>query len=153
MLGQGLVQGQERERESVLRVLGLVLLELAQGQPRRLARRYLIQGPPSYRALQRDSFVKMSTSYFAEPAATMHPVLPRIDAGAAFRPEGEHADVAAVVVTYNNVDDIEPLVASLRRQAEGQSIRLVVVDNDSTPCTRTSASSPRAARIASSRWR
>lgn len=104
-------------------------------EPRRLARRYLIQGPPSYRALQHDSFVKMSTSYFAEPAVTIHPVLPRFDTGATFRPVGEHADVAAVVVTYNNADDIEPLVASLRREAEGQTIRLVVVDNDSTDDT------------------
>ncbi len=44
----------------------------------------------------------------------------------------EWADVAVVVVTYNSARDIRNLVTDLRRDARRLSLRLIVVDNDST---------------------
>ena len=54
-----------------------------------------------------------------------------------FRGLEGHADVAAIVVTYNNAGDIGTLVESLRRQLVDQSMRLVVVDNNSADGTLT----------------
>jgi GT2 family glycosyltransferase len=42
-----------------------------------------------------------------------------------------HADVCALVVTYNSATYIDELVESLRRQLADQTIRFVVIDNDS----------------------
>lgn len=44
-------------------------------------------------------------------------------------------DVAVVVVTYNSADEIDPLIQSLRREAVGMSIRVVVADNSSADNT------------------
>jgi GT2 family glycosyltransferase len=48
-----------------------------------------------------------------------------------FVSEGEHAEVAVAVVTYNNASDVPTLIDDLRRDARAMSLRLVVVDNDS----------------------
>lgn len=104
-------------------------------EPKRLARRYLIQGPPAYRALHNDSFVMMPTTYFSEPATSLHPTLPLGASVGAFAGHREHADVAAIIVTYNNAPDVDPLIESLRRQTGDQSLRVVVVDNASTDGT------------------
>jgi exopolysaccharide biosynthesis WecB/TagA/CpsF family protein len=104
-------------------------------EPRRLARRYLIQGPPAFAALQRDSFVKLPTTYFAEPVATPHPTAPRFEPHGTFAPPGTYADVSVIVVTHNNEADIDELVASLRRQLGDQSLRVIIVDNASTDAT------------------
>lgn len=42
-----------------------------------------------------------------------------------------HVDVAAIVVTYGSAADIERLIASLRREARGHRMRVVVADNAS----------------------
>ena len=52
-----------------------------------------------------------------------------------FRGPAGHADVSALVVTYNSAGYIHPLVESLRRQLVDQSIRLIVVDNASVDDT------------------
>ncbi|WP_448258173.1 glycosyltransferase family 2 protein [Microbacterium aurum] len=49
----------------------------------------------------------------------------------AFAGHDEHADVAALVVTHNSASHLDALIRSLRREAAGQSIRLVIVDNSS----------------------
>ena len=49
-------------------------------------------------------------------------------------PDG-HADVTVLIVTYNSADDIDALLASLRPEAEGLRLRVVVVDNRSTDGT------------------
>ena len=53
----------------------------------------------------------------------------------AFHGQEGHADVCALVVTYNSAEDISALVESLRRQLTDQSIRLIVVDNNSADGT------------------
>ncbi|MET9018387.1 WecB/TagA/CpsF family glycosyltransferase [Actinopolymorpha sp. NPDC004070] len=104
-------------------------------EPRRLTRRYLIQGPPAYVSLRRDSYVKMATTYFSEPAMSKHPVLPRTVPTGEFAPAHSHVDVAVIAVTHNSADDIEPLISSVRRQLDDQSMRMIVVDNASTDDT------------------
>ncbi|MFD1504235.1 glycosyltransferase family 2 protein [Georgenia yuyongxinii] len=44
-------------------------------------------------------------------------------------------DIAVLVVTYNNAVDVDPLVASLRRQIGELTVRVVVADNNSTDAT------------------
>jgi GT2 family glycosyltransferase len=44
----------------------------------------------------------------------------------------EHAEIAAVVVTYNSSSDISELIDDLRLAARDCSLRLIVVDNQST---------------------
>lgn len=46
-----------------------------------------------------------------------------------------HVDVTAVVVTYNSASDISPLIGDLRIEAHRNSIRVVVVDNQSSDGT------------------
>jgi exopolysaccharide biosynthesis WecB/TagA/CpsF family protein len=103
-------------------------------EPRRLARRYLVQGPGAYAALQRDSYVKMPTTYFAEPAATQYP-MHSDSAPGRFASAGEVVDVAVVAVTCNNAEDIDTLVTSVRHQLADQRIRMIVVDNGSEDAT------------------
>ncbi|KQM81444.1 glycosyltransferase [Agromyces sp. Leaf222] len=45
------------------------------------------------------------------------------------------ADVAVVVVTYESANDLEALIASLRVEAAGQRLRVVVADNGSSDGT------------------
>ncbi len=104
-------------------------------EPRRLARRYLVQGPPAYRALQRDSYVNLATTYFAEPATSVHPTLQVSPSRGRFASSQDSADIAVVVVTYNNGEDVDQLVASLRGQIDDLSLRVVVADNSSTDGT------------------
>lgn len=99
-------------------------------EPRRLARRYLVQGPPAYLDLRR----------YSTPAVSSGPVLavplPPPSAGAGrFTPATAWADVAAIVVTHNNADDVDPLLASLREQTAHCRVRVVVADNDSADAT------------------
>ena len=56
-------------------------------------------------------------------------------AGRQFQGPDGHADICALAVTFNSAAYIGALVESLRRQLVDQSIRLVVVDNDSTDDT------------------
>ena len=44
---------------------------------------------------------------------------------------GQPADVAVIVVTYNNEADLGPLLASLRASVPSVRMRVIVVDNDS----------------------
>ncbi|MGF6832105.1 exopolysaccharide biosynthesis WecB/TagA/CpsF family protein [Paenarthrobacter sp. TE4293] len=103
-------------------------------EPRRLARRYLVDGPGAYLTLRTSS-----NGAPAEPGPDPEPGGPSPAVSTApedgpsrapgqFIPAGP-VDVAVVVVTYNNADDVEALVASLRAEASGQSIRVVVADN------------------------
>jgi exopolysaccharide biosynthesis WecB/TagA/CpsF family protein len=98
-------------------------------EPRRLARRYLVEGPEAYLKLRTssscdiESTTQISTTSYAVP----EPVPSR--APGSFIPATERADVAVVVVTYNNADDVGPLVASLRKEAADVSIKVVVADN------------------------
>ena len=103
-------------------------------EPRRLARRYLVDGPEAYVRLRRDSGPLQDLP--VRHAAAQGAVRPGIDPGhtlshvpGSFVPAGERADVAVIVVTYNNADDVGPLIASLRAETAEQSIKVVVADN------------------------
>ena len=74
-------------------------------EPRRLGRRYLIQGPPALLRLKRTARVV--------EAATAPVPRDGVERGR-FVGGGEHAEVAAVVVTYNSASDISPLIDDLR---------------------------------------
>ncbi|MDO6143609.1 WecB/TagA/CpsF family glycosyltransferase [Paenarthrobacter aurescens] len=98
-------------------------------EPRRLARRYLVEGPEAYVKLRTSSrngieqrLQEQSPEYgVPEPGPSRAP--------GSFAPVAERADVAVVVVTYNNAEDVGPLVASLRKEAHNVSIKVVVADN------------------------
>jgi len=89
-------------------------------EPRRLATRYLVDGPPAYRSVHRQQ----------GPATR-----PRSATGR-FLPESEHADVAVAIVTYNSARHVGALIESLRAEAEHLRLRVVVADNGSTDSTR-----------------
>ncbi|MBC7725875.1 MAG: glycosyltransferase family 2 protein [Burkholderiaceae bacterium] len=57
------------------------------------------------------------------------------DARASFAAAGEHAEIALVVVTYNNADHVAGLLESLRAEAVQVGIRLIVTDNASADDT------------------
>jgi exopolysaccharide biosynthesis WecB/TagA/CpsF family protein len=114
-------------------------------EPRRLASRYLIQGPEAYMRMNRHSRLD-------ESAATPHqdllaPTLassdklvpiegnqPKPQPGA-FVPVSSRADTTVVLVTYNNAGDIDPLLHGLRGEAQAQPLKVVIADNGSTDGT------------------
>ncbi len=104
-------------------------------EPRRLARRYLVDGPGAYLTLRMSSSAALPVS-----ATGSTGVIPRTDVPAvpehgpsrvpgSFLPAGTKADVAVIVVTYNNADDVQALVSSLRGETGEQSLKVVVADN------------------------
>jgi len=98
-------------------------------EPRRLARRYLLEGPEAYMKLRTSSSSQVEQR--AQPGAydrTVPEPAPSRAPGS-FVPVSEGADVAVVVVTYNNADDVGPLMESLRREADDVAIKVVVADN------------------------
>ncbi|MFQ4147839.1 WecB/TagA/CpsF family glycosyltransferase [Arthrobacter sp. LAPM80] len=106
-------------------------------EPRRLSRRYLVDGPPSYLAL------RAGTAH-AKPIETyqrrVHRVLQTAGSNSLpmsgrFAVSDEVVDVAVLLVTYNNAEDVPHLLQSLRKEAADQSIRVVVADNSSTDDT------------------
>lgn len=102
-------------------------------EPRRLARRYLMDGPPSYLRLRRPS--GPGAPALLEDLPPLQPVSPA-PADHRFLLQHEPADVCVVVVTYNNQDDVDPLMASLRAETSDLRIRVVVADNASVDGTR-----------------
>ncbi|MGW9402480.1 WecB/TagA/CpsF family glycosyltransferase [Arthrobacter sp. NPDC055585] len=102
-------------------------------EPRRLARRYLLQGPPAYARLQRPAGDVMPAAPVREvppPAAPSPSSVPT-----RFAPATGYADVCVLAVTHNNARDIPDLIASLRAETEDLSVRVVVADNSSTDAT------------------
>lgn len=89
-------------------------------EPRRLARRYLVDGP-----------VALARLRSPEQAAPAPVPLP----GRAFTPAGRPADVTVVVVTHQSAEEVDPLIADLRREVGPLRLRVVVVDNHSTDDT------------------
>jgi exopolysaccharide biosynthesis WecB/TagA/CpsF family protein len=103
-------------------------------EPRRLAKRYLLEGPESYLRLRRHSsglaagLPSGSVAGVASPSAGNTRAL-------GFTPVSEHADIAALVVTYNNGADVCGMLESLLQETKDQSIKVVVADNSPTPET------------------
>lgn len=96
-------------------------------EPHRLGRRYLVDGPPSYLALRSGTTpAKHSEVHLVRP----QPVSPTITRpSGSFASPQDIADVAVLVVTYNNADDVPHLIKSLRAETADQSIRVIVADN------------------------
>jgi exopolysaccharide biosynthesis WecB/TagA/CpsF family protein len=130
-------------------------------EPRRLARRYLLDDPPGLLQLRRDSRslpqtdppevrqsppVRSANASAVSPAAphaggspTPSPAVPARAAGEGgtgrFVAPGRSAEVAVLVVTHDSADDVEALVASLRAESRTTRMRVVVADNSSTDGT------------------
>ncbi|MFC8038223.1 WecB/TagA/CpsF family glycosyltransferase [Paenarthrobacter sp. NPDC057355] len=100
-------------------------------EPRRLAQRYLVEGPGAYVKLRtnsggtaperRMSGATPKTPIVPEPGPSRSP--------GSFVAATGWADVAVIVVTYDNADDVGPLVSSLRKETADQSLKVVVADN------------------------
>lgn len=103
-------------------------------EPRRLARRYLVDDPPSLLQLRRNSSLESSQAGSAVPSAPMVNDLAGHESGA-FVPVHEHADVVVYIVTYNSEDSLHALMDSLRHEAQFLRLRVIVADNDSADGT------------------
>jgi len=100
-------------------------------EPRRLARRYLVQGPPAYIHLQLDS-APIERSSIPGQLPIQQSRNASLDT---FKGPAGAADVCVIVVTHNSARDVSDLLTSLRNQTLIQSMRVVVCDNDSTDDT------------------
>ncbi|MDJ0320996.1 WecB/TagA/CpsF family glycosyltransferase [Pseudarthrobacter sp. PS3-L1] len=120
-------------------------------EPRRLASRYLVDGPPAYLQLGRQSGSPVGNRQWWDGAAESHQGRrvagtaestvnrPPMVRQAGFRPVTEDTDVAVLVVTYNSEETLPLLLDDLRREAGEQSIKVVVADNSPTPHTLAAA--------------
>lgn len=116
-------------------------------EPRRLARRYLVDDPPSLLRLRRESHVvtpasRMPTEEVDSPPGKkpfpepLNPPAPDQSVPETrFLPRGEHADITVLAVTYNSADTIEELIATLRSETKSLTLRVVVADNGSSDST------------------
>ncbi|MFJ4026146.1 WecB/TagA/CpsF family glycosyltransferase [Paenarthrobacter sp. NPDC089989] len=95
-------------------------------EPRRLAHRYLVDGPEAYLHLRRDSGLSAAHGV---PRVVGLPSHTPLQAPGTFASAADQADIAVVVVAYNNADDIGPLIESLRAETAGQTLKVVVADN------------------------
>jgi exopolysaccharide biosynthesis WecB/TagA/CpsF family protein len=95
-------------------------------EPKRLANRYLVEGPEAYLKLRNHS--ALGRAYAPQP-----PEAPLCEDGplrkGGFSSPEEHTDVAVLVVTYNNERDIPLLLDSLKAETREQSIKVIVADN------------------------
>jgi exopolysaccharide biosynthesis WecB/TagA/CpsF family protein len=94
-------------------------------EPRRLGRRYLVQSPPAWLRMKRSARIA---------AAGVESTPVDGDRGE-FVGRSGHAEITAVVVTYNSSRHINTVINSVRLQARQTPIRLVVVDNESSDDT------------------
>lgn len=104
-------------------------------EPRRLARRYLVDDPPSLLQMRRNSSLLPQDTKRHEPTPDFLPVARTKRLDDSFVNQEEPADVVVYIVTYNSVGSLDGLMASLRREATSLRIRVVVADNDSADDT------------------
>ncbi|ADX75039.1 exopolysaccharide biosynthesis protein, WecB/TagA/CpsF family [Pseudarthrobacter phenanthrenivorans Sphe3] len=111
-------------------------------EPRRLARRYLVDGPEAYLKLRRCSRAghQESLTGGARSGKFMQAWAEQVSVAIPGRVRGfsgtdEHTDVAVLVVTYNSEKDIAALLESLRPETADQSIKVIVADNSPSPST------------------
>jgi exopolysaccharide biosynthesis WecB/TagA/CpsF family protein len=110
-------------------------------EPRRLAKRYLMQGPGAYLAVRRSPIevIPFAASGLPhEPAATPSSP-PRSTSAAAqesrFAGADDQPEVTVVTVTYNSSGHIRDLLDSLRTEAGLTRLRVIVADNGSADGT------------------
>ena len=99
-------------------------------EPKRLASRYLIDGPPAYIKLRTASCTVPHPRPESAPSAAPAPRTPGRFTGA----DGA-VDAAVVVVTYNSADGVGPLLESLREETTDLTLRVLVADNSSSDGT------------------
>ena len=126
--------GRVQRAPRVVRDLGLEWAWRLALEPRRLAKRYIINGPGAYRRLRLHSGVRDTRMAGGTAPARRGPAAVVVAPGR-FTPPSAHADVAVLVVTYNNELDMPDLLRSLRQETADQSIKVVVADN--SPTTKT----------------
>lgn len=98
-------------------------------EPKRLARRYLIQGPPAYLQV-RQSGPATGQGHPGNTVASQRSA-PAGTHDGSFVTGEQRAEVSVAIVTYNSAEDVTGLVQSLRVQASDVPLRVVVVDNSS----------------------
>lgn len=131
--------GRVRRAPSTVRRLGMEWAWRLALEPRRLANRYLVDGPEAYVRLRRFSGAVRSDGNASIPIAAAGPFRAGVRAApgtsGSFLPVSQHTDVAVLVVTYNSEKDIPGLLKSLRTETTDQSIKVIVADNSPTPAT------------------
>lgn len=126
--------GRVRRAPAQVRNLGMEWAWRLALEPRRLANRYLVDGPEAYLKLRRCSGPRPAEG----AAGTMVPVwnAPIRSKREGFSPRAEHTDVAVLVVTYNSENDVPLLLQTLRTETSHQSVKVIIADNSPTPSTR-----------------
>ena len=99
-------------------------------EPKRLASRYLVDGPPAYIKLRTASCTVPHQRSEPAPSAAPAPRTPGRFTG----PAGA-ADAVVVVVTYNSANGVGPLLQSLREETADLTLRVLVADNSSSDGT------------------
>lgn len=94
-------------------------------EPKRLGSRYLVQGPEAYRRLQSRLAPKALPGIHPPVHVLEHdPTRPEHFAG----PDAT-VSIDVIVITYNNRDHIDALIAGLRAELSSVSLRVHLVDN------------------------
>jgi len=126
-------------------------------EPRRLAKRYLVDGPEAYLRLQRSSVIhpnavldhgtpdnRRALNFSTSDRSRHTSMAPPLNTSKAndemhypgrFVPINVLADVTVVVVTFNNADDVDDLILDLRAESDAQSLKVIVADNCSSDNT------------------
>ncbi|MDR7082072.1 exopolysaccharide biosynthesis WecB/TagA/CpsF family protein [Arthrobacter ginsengisoli] len=99
-------------------------------EPKRLAGRYLVDGPPAYLKLRTASCAVPPARTETRPESAPAPRTPGRFTGT----EGA-ADAAVVIVTYNSSGCVGQLLESLRRETADLTLRVLVADNSSSDGT------------------
>ncbi|MEV7132763.1 WecB/TagA/CpsF family glycosyltransferase [Arthrobacter sp. NPDC093128] len=95
-------------------------------EPKRLASRYLIDGPPAYLKLRTASCTVPPTRLAAVPSAA-----PALRTPGRFTGPDGAADAVVIVVTYNSAHGIGLLLEGLRDETADLTLRVLVADNSS----------------------
>lgn len=124
--------GRVRRAPALARNLGMEWAWRLALEPRRLANRYLVEGPEAYLKLRNHSCLGPApVSLRRQPPLEEDPVL----RSEGFSPLEEPTDVAVLVVTYKNERDVPLLLDSLLPETREQSIKVIVADNSPGPST------------------
>jgi len=99
-------------------------------EPKRLSRRYLLDGPLAYTKLRTASAALPLNLPESQRTAEPVPLTPGHFTG----PRGS-VDAAVIVVTYNNLSHVGGLLDSLHAETEDLTLRVLVADNSSTDGT------------------
>ncbi|MCU1424757.1 MAG: glycosyl transferase, WecB/TagA/CpsF family [Microbacteriaceae bacterium] len=103
-------------------------------EPRRLATRYLVDGPPAYQAVRRGGPMGARRPLVRTTPPISVPIAGEL--GGRFSSAKQQASIAVVIVTFNSARHLPELIASLRAETADLNLRVIVADNGSTDETR-----------------